>query len=244
MSLMVQGLGRDFAGVTALNDVSFATKRGAITAVIGPNGAGKTTLINLISGHLFATRGQLTLDDVDISRLSPHRRARSGIARTFQRSRVFADMTVAENMVLGQYRERVGTLPFQGLRRLQQQAAQVLDEQNLTGLRNAVAEDLSHGDQRRVEIARALVARPAVLLLDEPAAGMSADERAVLKADLLALRDRGLEILLVEHDLDLVMSVADDVVVLDFGSVIARGRPEAVTKVPDVQRAYMGSVDA
>lgn len=242
MTISVQSLGRDFSGVAALDDISFEAKPGSITAVIGPNGAGKTTLINLMSGHLTPTRGDVLVNGRPVTGLSAHGHARLGIARTFQRSRVFSDMTVMENMILGQY--STDSIRPRRRRNRQQSRAEalaVLQKFGLEDKQSRIAENLSHGDQRRVEIARALVSKPSVLLLDEPAAGMSGDDRNELKRDLAELVNQGLTILLVEHDLELVMSLADHVVVFDFGTIIAQGRPDVVTSNPEVQRAYMGN---
>lgn len=241
MTISVRDIGRDFAGVAALKTISFEAPPGEVTAVIGPNGAGKTTLINLMSGHLKPSRGEIFMHGKPVGSLSPHARARLGIARTFQRSRVFEDMTVIENMLLGQYARNGRRASRKSRLRLDAEAFTVLRDLGLEQVAHKNASDLSHGEQRRVEIARSLVAKPDVLLLDEPAAGLSADERAKLKHDLSSLVTDGLAVILVEHDLELVMSLAQTVVVVDFGTVIANGDPTSVVGDPAVQKAYMGS---
>lgn len=237
MTIEIRKLGRDFAGVAAVDEVSFTAEAGKITALIGPNGAGKTTLINLMSGHLKPSRGDVLLGEKPVTGLAPHRRAQIGVSRTFQHSRVFHDMSVMENVMLGQHAAKL-----RGRREQHSAARTALRHFGLEEVSHRAAENLSHGEQRRVELARALVPMPRVLLLDEPAAGLSGEERSRLKEDLLSIVSPDLAIVLVEHDLELVMSLADFVIVVDFGTVIAAGQPKTVVADPKVQEAYMGSV--
>ena len=241
--LVVEGLTRAFGGVRAVSGVGFAARRGAITSVIGPNGAGKTTLINLISGVIRADAGRARLGPRDLSGLPAHAVARAGVARTYQTSQLFAGMSVLDNVLVGLQRgrlgspaapRRAGTSPDIAV------AASLLDFVGYAGAPDAPAGALPHVDRRLVEIARALATRPAALLLDEPAAGLSAEDTRRVGALLRAIAARGVAVLLVEHDMELVMEVSAHVVVLDAGLVLAEGTPATVQADPAVRAAYLG----
>jgi branched-chain amino acid transport system ATP-binding protein len=247
--LELAGLSRRFAGLLAVDGVDMAVARGTIHAVIGPNGAGKTTLFNLVSGVIAPSAGRIALAGADITALPAERRAGLGIARTFQNIRLFGAMTVLENALTGmQPRETVGLLgtvlrsrAFRAQEAASLAAARAaLDFVGLADRAGAAASELSYGDQRRLEIARAMAPGPALLLLDEPAAGMNPAETAALATLVRALRDRGATILLVEHDMNFVMGLSDHVTVLNFGRRIFDGPPAAARRDPAVIEAYLG----
>lgn len=251
--LRVAALSRMYGGVHALHDVSFVVEPGTIAGLIGPNGAGKTTLINIVSGLQKPTRGGVFLDEHDITGLPAHRIAAAGVARTFQNIRLFGDLPVIDNVLIGRHLHRRDTLfealfALPGARRAAREnraiAHTILERLHITPLADVPAGSLSYGDQRRVEIARALALEPRLLLLDEPAAGMNATETDLLAELLLQLRASGLTLLVIEHDMDLIMRVSDQVVVLNFGMLIATGAPEQIRRDPDVIAAYLGEDDA
>ena len=231
--LVVRGVTKRFGGLVALDDVSFALRAGTLTSVIGPNGAGKTTLFNAICGIGRVTAGGVVIGGVDVTGLQPHRIAALGVGRTFQSARLFDDMTVLENVAAGALRTPS--------RALADRACSVLDRLGLAHLQDVVAKDLAFGDRRRAELARAVAAEPWLLLADEPAAGLNHEERQRLHADLLALRDAGTTVLLIEHDMKLVMAISERVIVLNFGRIIADGDVASVRADPAVIAAYLGS---
>jgi len=242
--LALNNVSKLFGGVHALSGVSCAVPRGKIIGVIGPNGAGKTTMFNVITGAFPADDGTVLLDGRAITRERPHRIARAGISRTFQNIRLFGSMTVWEHLLVAQPHAEAGLrrlLPTSwadpaALRR----AEEVLEFFGLQNVRDRIARSLPYGLERKVEMARAVTARPKLLLLDEPVAGMNHEEADEIRRLMLQLREGGLSILLIEHDMAFVMNLCDDLYVLDFGVIIAQGRPEEVRVNPVVLDAYLG----
>jgi branched-chain amino acid transport system ATP-binding protein len=251
--LETKGLHRFFGGLHAVDDVNIKLPQGAIKAVIGPNGAGKTTLFNLIAGTLVPHGGDVIFRDRKITACKPHAIACMGIARTFQTTRLFGRMTVLENVMVGRHcRTRSGFLAgmlnlprtWREDRQTKDKAMEILSDLGLTALAYETASNLPFGRQRLVEFARALAMEPALLLLDEPAAGLNIYETKELAKLILWIRDRGVTCLVVEHDMSLVMTICDDVVVLDQGRKIAEGSPRAIQRNPEVIRIYLGDSDA
>ncbi|MDR3629728.1 MAG: ABC transporter ATP-binding protein [Desulfocapsaceae bacterium] len=247
--LEVDSLRRCFGGLVAVKDVSFAVEKGVIKAVIGPNGAGKTTLFNLISRALAPTAGRVRFDGCDLQGKKPHQVASMGMARTFQNIEMFSGMTALENVMVGCHvRSRAGflasmfALPWTRPeeRKIRERSLALLDLLGLADLADKEAAGLAFGQQRAVEFARALAMEPTLLLLDEPAAGLNIYETAEVGRLITRIRDLGVTILLVEHDMSLVMEISDEIVVLSFGQVIAQGPPQAIQQDPDVVRIYLG----
>ncbi|GIE95671.1 ABC transporter ATP-binding protein [Paractinoplanes rishiriensis] len=248
--LSLRGTTRSFGGVYAVRDVALDLADGELRGLIGPNGAGKSTLFNLIGGQLRADRGTVTLAGRRIDRLPPHRRARLGVAVVFQGARIFPGLTARENVMVGAHATTragfvAGALRLPAHRReereIRDRADECLDRVGLTGWAERAAETLPLGQQRALQLARALCARPRLLLLDEPASGLRAPERAALADLVTALRADGLSIILVEHDVALVTRLADRITVLDLGEVIAEGTAGEIRADPRVIEAYLGS---
>ena len=251
--LEVKNIGKRFGGLQAVKDVSFTVPRGMIKAVIGPNGAGKTTLFNLVSGFLPPDNETITFKDSAIHGKEPHQIAGLGISRTFQHIRLFSHMTALENVMVGRHVKGragflAGMLGLPGTRREDREhrdrALEIMDLLGIGPFAGTDATSLSYGQQRIVELARALASDPAMLLLDEPAAGLNMRETMDMAKLISKIRGRGVTVLVVEHDMSLVMNISDEIVVLSYGEKIADDVPLAVQKSPHVIRVYLGEDDA
>jgi len=248
--LAVEGLTKSFGGFTAVADVALSVEAGAIHAVIGPNGAGKTTLFNLVTGVLAPSAGRLVFEGHDITGWRADRVTARGVARTFQNIRLFREMTVVENVMVGAHCRTSGGFlaaiaqpPWRlspAERETIRRADDLLELVGLAGRRDVAADELTLVEQRRLEIARALASGPRLLLLDEPAAGMTPSEIEEANRLITRIRDRGVTVLLTEHHMSLVMQVSDRITVLNYGRVIAEGNPETVRRDPEVLAAYLG----
>lgn len=238
-----------FGGLTAVNDVDFSISRNEIVSLIGPNGAGKTTIFNAVTGFLRKTSGTIEFEGEELKNLKPHEIAERGIVRTFQITSLFPNLTVLENIKTGHHKEETETL-FDAIFNTKKKqmmedetsakSKEILRFIGLEGKKEVVASNLPYGEQRLLEIGIALAAKPKLLLLDEPSAGLNDTETQAMKSLIRKMRDQGITILLVEHDMKLVMGISDRIIVLNFGKKIAEGTPEEIRGNPEVIRAYLG----
>jgi branched-chain amino acid transport system ATP-binding protein len=248
--LQLKDVGIRFGGLQAVADRSFTVENGQVMGLIGPNGAGKTTAFNLITGVYKPSSGKIFLEGRDITGWAPHRIARGGIFRTFQTIRLFYGQSVLANVLAGLHLQThqawwQGLLSTPAQRReekdLRSRSMTLLERLDLAHLAQEDVASLPYGVQRRVELARALIARPRLLILDEPAAGLNDQESSALNQTILSMRDEGISILLVEHDMNVVMNVTDRIVCINFGRKIAEGTPEEIRANPEVIEAYLGN---
>jgi branched-chain amino acid transport system ATP-binding protein len=250
--LKLTNVSKRFGGLTVLHDVSFMVPPGKVFGLIGPNGAGKTTVFNLITGLLAPTSGSIDLGGKSLVGAKPHEITRSGIGRTFQNIRIFKEMTLLDNVVVGMHAQlRYGvsswlfSLPeFRAQERgARERARELLSWVGLHAKADDLADNLSYGDQRKLELARALATQPKLLLLDEPVAGMNTGEKVALMAEITNIAKRGFTIFMIEHDMRFVMGLCDRIAVLNFGKIIAEGTPQEIKSNPDVIEAYLGRDD-
>jgi branched-chain amino acid transport system ATP-binding protein len=253
MLLQFNQISKNFGGLQVLQGVQFDVPQGGIFGLIGPNGAGKTTVFNLITGLLRASSGNILFDGQDIGNVAPHKITERGIARTFQNIRVFKEMTLLENVVVGMHDHL--DYGFGGLllnlgsfRRIEKQARdralELLSWVRLDHKAEMLADSLSYGEQRKLEFARALATKPKLLLLDEPVAGMNPSEKTELMAEILSIKKRGFSIFMIEHDMRFVMGLCDRIAVLNFGRIIAEGTPDQIKNNQEVIEAYLGKEEA
>jgi len=247
--LQLQNLYKDFDGIKAVNNLSFKIEPNSITALVGPNGSGKTTVFNIVSGFLKADKGKVQLDGRDITSLSPYKITRQGIGRTFQNIRLFPQISVLDNVMLGlryETGERFPSALFQTKRMKREEADSIKKAEKLlefVGLSekgDSLAENLSHGQRKLLELARILALEPKIFLLDEPIAGLFPETRRTMLRLIKTLKESGKTILFIEHDLNSVMDVAEKIIVLDHGKKIAEGTPEEIKQNKEVLKAYLG----
>jgi branched-chain amino acid transport system ATP-binding protein len=248
--LSIDGISLHFGGVAALADVSLQVEPGTIQAIIGPNGAGKTSILNCVSGVYRPQRGSIRFEGREITRLSPSARTRRGIARTFQNIALFKGMTVLDNVMIGRHvHQKTGILAggfFYGLGQKEEIAhremvEEIIDFLEIQAIRKKVVGTLAYGLQKRVELARALALQPKLLLLDEPMAGMNAEEKEDMARFILDINEeRSTSVVMIEHDMGVVMDLSSRICVLNFGERIAEGTPEEIRRNPEVQAAYLG----
>jgi branched-chain amino acid transport system ATP-binding protein len=248
--LNIQNISKDFGGLRVLDNVSLNVPKGAITGLIGPNGAGKTTLFNIMSGLLEPTSGSVVFMERDMTSLPAPKIARTGISRTFQNVRVFGEMTLLENVLIGMHSRFTYSalsmlldLPSKKReeQRFREEARDVLKLVRLEDKADYQAGGLSYGEQRRLELARALASDPRLLLLDEPAAGMNPAETEELMSEIVKIHEKGYAVLVIEHDMKLIMGICGRIAVLNFGQLLAEGAPEKIRSDPRVIEAYLGA---
>ena len=245
-------ISKNFGGLKVLQDVSFTVPQGGIFGMIGPNGAGKTTVFNLLTGLLRPSGGTMHFNGNNLAGVAPHRITEAGIARTFQNIRIFKEMTLLENVIVGMHAHLdygfgalLLSLPSFRLREAQarDRARELLSWVRLEHKADLLAQSLSYGEQRRLEFARALATEPKLLLLDEPVAGMNPAEKTELMTEIVNIKQRGFSIFLIEHDMRFVMGLCDRIAVLNFGRIIAEGPPDEIKNNPEVIEAYLGKED-
>jgi branched-chain amino acid transport system ATP-binding protein len=251
--LEVRGISKRFGGLQAINDVSFSIREGTIKALIGPNGAGKTTLFNLVSGFLRPDSGSVIFEEKQIQDLRPYQIAGRGLARTFQHIKLFSKMTALENVMIGRHSHSraefiSGILNLPLTRKeeshIREKSLEIMEFLGIAGLAGLEATSLSYGQQRAVELARALACEPKLLLLDEPAAGLNMRETAETARLIARVKGTGVTVLLVEHDMSLVMNISDEIIVLSYGQKIADDAPLSIQKNAEVINIYLGEEDA